>query len=76
VPLKRLCFPSLVIASTDDPFGSIAYARRCAASWGSEFVEIGAAGHINVESGHGNWPEGFERLTRLIRTAGLINRSS
>lgn len=70
VPLRRFPFFSLVVASTDDPFGSTAYARRCAESWGSEFVEIGPAGHINVESGHGNWPDGFELFMRLIRKAG------
>jgi predicted alpha/beta hydrolase family esterase len=67
--LRGLPFPSLVVASTDDPFGSVAHARRCAAAWGSECMVIGAAGHINVESGHGPWLEGRVLLdTWLKRT--------
>ena len=74
VPLKRFPFPSLVVASTDDPFGSIAHAHRCAAAWGGTFVTIGSAGHINVESGHGEWPAGWHLLERLLRSADLADR--
>ena len=58
VPSTTLRFPSLVVASRDDPFGSVAYAKRCAAQWGSRFELIGAAGHINADSGLGDWPAG------------------
>lgn len=75
VPLTRFSFPSLVVASTDDPFGSVDHARRCASAWGSEFVEIGLAGHINVESGHGEWPDGIEMLERLLRSIGPTDQS-
>lgn len=75
VPLNPLHFPSLVIASTDDPFGSVAHAQRCAKAWGSEFVDIGSAGHINTESGHGAWPEGVRLLERLLRPARLADWS-
>lgn len=67
VPLQRFPFPSLVVASADDPFGSVDHARRCAAAWGSECIEIGSAGHINADSGHGAWPAGFDLLERLLR---------
>jgi len=67
VPSARLPWPSLLVASTDDPFGSAAFARRCAAAWGSEYVEIGAVGHINAESGVGAWPAGLALLQRLLR---------
>jgi len=70
VPLKRFPFPSLVVASTDDPFGSIPYARRCASVWGSAFTEIESAGHINADSGHGEWPAGFALLRQLLRIPG------
>lgn len=33
--------------------------------WGSRFVEIGRAGHINTESGYGPWPQGLELLHTL-----------
>ena len=74
VPLKQFPFPSLVVASADDPFGSVNHARRCAAAWGAAFVEIGSAGHINVESGHGEWPAGWKLLDRLLRSVEFVDR--
>lgn len=61
VPLAKLPFPCIVAASTDDPFVSRERARAFAGAWGARFVEIGPAGHVNADSGHGEWPEG-ERL--------------
>lgn len=58
LPQVRFRFPSLIVASADDAFGSVGHARRCADTWGSDFRDIGLAGHINTESGHGPWPEG------------------
>lgn len=64
-PRRQLPFPSLLVASTDDPFGSFDHARDSAEIWGSAFVDIGPRGHINAASGLGDWPEGkaiFERF--------------
>lgn len=64
-PRQRLPFASLLVASTDDPFGSYAHAQERAEIWGSEFVDVGPLGHINAASALGNWPEGkalFERF--------------
>lgn len=58
VPRAALPFPSLVVMSSDDPFGSVGHARGLAEAWGSEFVCIGDAGHINAASGLGDWPQG------------------
>lgn len=66
LPSARLPFPSIVVASSDDPYGSAAYARERANAWGSEFVEVGARGHINGASGLGDWPEGYRLLQRLL----------
>jgi predicted alpha/beta hydrolase family esterase len=66
VPLRPLAFPSTLVASPDDPYGSPEYARRCAAAWGSRFVEIAPCGHINASSGLGDWKEGLELLWRLL----------
>ena len=60
--LSALPFPSIVVASTNDPYVSLVRARAMAAAWGSRFVEIGAAGHINGEAGFGDWPEGEKLL--------------
>ncbi|WP_028749280.1 RBBP9/YdeN family alpha/beta hydrolase [Rhizobium mesoamericanum] len=64
-PATTLPFASLVIASNDDPFGSLNYARTSANGWGSEFMEIGARGHINGMSGLGDWPQGRVALADL-----------
>ncbi|MDP1767590.1 MAG: alpha/beta hydrolase [Nitrospirota bacterium] len=62
VPTAPFAFRSLVVASANDPFASSIYARDCAEAWGSNFVDIGLAGHINADSGHGEWEDGYARL--------------
>lgn len=64
---EKLAFPSLVVASSNDPWVAASVAERWAGHWGSDYLNIGAAGHINVDSGHGPWPEGLE-LYRTLRT--------
>ena len=70
VPQQRLSFPSLIVASTNDPYGSLAYARTRAGQWGSALAVVGAFGHINDQSGLGNWPEGWTLLTDFAAEAG------
>jgi hypothetical protein len=65
VPLARLPFPSVVVASTDDVYVSHEQARAYANAWGSAFVDVGAAGHINAASGLGDWPTGYALLAGL-----------
>lgn len=67
VPRDPLPFPSMLIASTDDPFSTVERAAEFASCWGSDFHLAGAAGHINVASGHGPWPEGLVMFTRLLQ---------
>jgi len=69
VPLSPLPFPSLVVASTNDPYASVAYAAGVAQAWGSRCEIAGAKGHLNSESGLGEWPEGLELLESLVREA-------
>ncbi len=66
MPRQRLPFPTTVAASRNDPFVSLDQAAAFAQGWGSRFVDLGEAGHINVDSGHGAWPEGRRLLTELI----------
>lgn len=61
IPMEALPFPSIVLASSDDPYATPERSRALAGAWGSRFVDIGKAGHLNTESGHGAWLEG-ERL--------------
>jgi uncharacterized protein len=67
IPRSPLPFPSLVAASTDDPLGNPVRLRSLAASWGSEWHDLGAVGHLNPDSGHGDWPEATELVGRLHR---------
>ncbi len=71
LPSGPLGFPAVVIASTNDPWMSIARASKLADAWGAEFVDIGPAGHINIEAGYGAWPEGLAIFNRLRRQAAL-----
>lgn len=66
VPLMRLPFPSIVVASEDDEYIALEQARKYAEAWGSRFVNIGAKGHINSTSGLGEWREGLVLLETLI----------
>jgi hypothetical protein len=52
----RLRVMSTVIASQTDPWITTASARRWAAHWGSQWISLGDAGHINAESGFGPLP--------------------
>ncbi len=65
IPMIRLPFPSIVVASTDDPFASIDRATALANAWGSRLVILERAGHINADSGYGPWPEGRQLLDAL-----------
>ena len=58
MPLSLLPFPSLVIASEDDPYVSLERSQFFARKWGSEFVNIGAFGHINADSALKSWDLG------------------
>ena len=64
-PTQRIPFPTTLVASTNDPWITIERAEYYAQNWGSEFINIGAAGHINNLSGYGEWEEGLEILKRL-----------
>jgi predicted alpha/beta hydrolase family esterase len=66
IPRQRLPFPSIVVASTNDPFVRIDRAEEFARAWGSRFINIGAKGHINADAGFGPWPEGEQLLKKLL----------
>jgi predicted alpha/beta hydrolase family esterase len=65
MPMATLPFHSIVIASSDDPYVDRNRAAAFATAWGSRFVDIGAAGHINTGSGFGAWPLGRLLLDEL-----------
>ena len=65
MPLQRLPFPCVVVASRNDPYVSFERARQFALAWGSRLVDVGDLGHINSQSGLGDWPFGFALLEEL-----------
>ncbi len=71
VPHERLPYRSIVVGSSNDPFCPIRLSGAYARSWGSEFMRLPDAGHINVESGHGEWPLGLALLQSLTGNLAL-----
>ena len=65
VPMSKLRFPSIVVASTDDLYGGVPFSQACAAAWGSRWENIGPRGHINADSGLGDWEEGQRWLASM-----------
>lgn len=65
-PCTPLPFRSVHGASENDPYINVEVARPLAAVWGSEFVALGATGHINTDAGYGPWPEGEALLKSLV----------
>ncbi|WP_102959162.1 RBBP9/YdeN family alpha/beta hydrolase [Mangrovicella endophytica] len=65
-PRDPLPFPSVVVASRDDPFSSFEAAEDVAGAWGSLFIDAGTSGHINGDSGHGPWPEGLLTFGKFV----------
>ncbi|SMG13885.1 RBBP9/YdeN family alpha/beta hydrolase [Paraburkholderia susongensis] len=66
VPLtRRLPFATIVVASSDDPYGGVPFSQSCANAWGSRWIGLGARGHINADSGLGDWDEGRSWLASL-----------
>jgi hypothetical protein len=66
-PTAPLPFPSLLIASRNDPYGAFEAAEIRARHWGSRLHDAGESGHLNAESGHGPWPEGAVRLAGFVK---------
>jgi predicted alpha/beta hydrolase family esterase len=70
LPLDPLPFAAVVVASDSDPYVDLERARQFAESWSAEWVTIGDVGHINADSGLGDWPEGHRLLERLVARVG------
>jgi hypothetical protein len=68
-PIVRqpLPFPALMIAGHDDPYCAAARSRQMAMDWGARYIDAGARGHLNGESGLGDWPEGRKLLNELLK---------
>ena len=67
-PIARqpLPFAALVVASSNDPFCSLERAQQMATDWGARCVDAGNGGHLNADSGLGDWPQGQAWLHSLL----------
>ena len=65
IPKEKINFRTIVVASSNDQWVSLERAKFFADNWGSEFINIGEAGHINTLSGHYQWHEGLAILKTL-----------
>lgn len=64
--LQALPFPAICVLSSNDPFGSLDAGRAMAAAWGARCIEAGPLGHINGDSGLGDWPAGHAMVLDLL----------
>lgn len=71
VPYQPLPYRSILVASSNDPYCPVRTSGAYARAWGSEFVRLQNAAHINVESGFGDWPLGLALLQSLVGASWL-----
>jgi predicted alpha/beta hydrolase family esterase len=74
LPDEALAFRTVVVASTNDDWMRLERAAYWADRWAAELVILGAAGHINAESGFGPWPEGLALFERLRQSADVLSK--
>lgn len=67
VALQQLPFPSVLVGSQNDPYCTLERAQAFAKAWGCQWVDAGAAGHINTASGLGDWDAGHALLQNLMK---------
>ncbi|KUJ61922.1 alpha/beta hydrolase [Flavobacteriaceae bacterium CRH] len=73
IPIIKLPFPSILVASENDPYASFERKKYFAEMWGSDFVNVGKKGHINSDSDLKYWEEGQEILAQLIAKIDIEN---
>ncbi len=75
-PRQPLAFPSRGGGSMNDPYMNPEELARTATRWGSDLVNLGAVGHINIAAGFGRWPGGYALFDRLKATTEKTNTGS
>lgn len=76
LPSAALPVRSRLFASETDPWMSAASAAAWARRWGSDWLNLGDAGHVNVASGHGPFPLAHEWTAAALRHAARGSRVS
>ena len=67
LPCAPLPVASTLVASRNDPWMPFGSAVNWSRAWGSQLVDLGHAGHVNVASGHGPWPLAKQLVERQIQ---------
>lgn len=62
---QRLPFPARLHYSSNDPYGSANNAMALAQAWGAQATCLGPRGHLNADSGLGDWPDGAAQVRQL-----------
>jgi predicted alpha/beta hydrolase family esterase len=65
IPRSRLSFPSLIVASRNDPLADFSRVEGMAWDWGAKLYDAGEVGHLNPAAGYGPWPDALELVERL-----------
>ncbi|MFQ2102491.1 RBBP9/YdeN family alpha/beta hydrolase [Aeromonas sanarellii] len=61
-----------LIASRNDPWMSFERAEYWSRQWQVPLFDAGEVGHINAQSGHGEWSQGLNLLSTLHRRAEMV----
>jgi predicted alpha/beta hydrolase family esterase len=69
---RRLGVPSILIGSETDPWMPLGGSRELAQRFGSAFVNLGDAGHINTAAGFGPWPRAKYFIDTLVHCAAPL----
>lgn len=67
LPMKALPFPSVVVASRNDPLASYVAVADMAKNWGSQLLDMGEVGHMNPAAGFGPWSQAEQLIQQLDR---------
>jgi predicted alpha/beta hydrolase family esterase len=67
IPRQPLPFPSIVVASSNDPLAALDRVLSMANAWGSRFFAPGAVGHLNPAAGFGPWAQARGLIEALDR---------
>ena len=74
LPCAPLPVATTLVASRTDPWMPFGSSVNWSRVWGSQLVDLGDAGHINVASGHGPWPLGRQIVERQIQKLNRHHR--
>lgn len=77
LPIARsaLPFPTLVVASHNDPLAEFEKVDALAHIWGAKLHDAGHVGHLNPPAGFGPWPEALSLIEQLAAETASVENS-